>query len=335
MAAGLVVTAILALALWVLGGGEGPEVLPRGIEDVPGGGGPRRFTKLERLVGEQAEGARRPLERSDSASAPTPATSGRWFPVDDTPAPSPEELAALIDDLRDDGIPDNAGSAMRRLIWLMDRDAAREPVTQALTETLDSLDSQQRYFAALVLMKSWVDEPPERLLDVAVDMMCSGRREGPPRGLRDVQRSLWSPRDDSIRFLMREVDRAEGRLLDLLGLYRDDEARFLAAFVLARTDHPEHTDRLAPALIHHMASNRIGGDAVMAMNALMDLDRERVIWWLQSGSQPDDQFHRSKRLLLVALRNDGHVPADVLAEDNVVTSRVHNPVIGWRFRSYD
>jgi hypothetical protein len=335
MAAGLVVTATLALALWMLDGADGPATLPLGIEDVPGGGTPPRVTKLERLVGEPTEGARRPLDPSGSASAPDPAVAGRWFPVDDTPAPSPEALAALIDALRDDGIPDNAGDAMRQLIWLMDRNAAREPVTQALTGALDSLDSQQRYFAALALIKSWVDEPPERLLDVAVDMMCSGRREGPARGLRDVQRSGWAPRDDSIRYLMREVDRAEGRLLDLLGLYRDDEARFLAAFVLARTDHPEHTDRLAPALIHHMASNRIGGDAVMAMNALMDLDRQRVIWWLQSGTQPDEQFQRSKRLLLVALRNGGHVPADVLAEDNVVTSRVHNPVIGWRFRSYD
>ena len=259
--------------------------------------------------------------------------------------PSPDDpafdalLVELLDDLRDDDERFNAQRSMRRLRGLLAVEDGRPRVAEALTAALDSADMQQRYFAATALMNGHRDgrlsDPSERLVAVALDMMCEGRLDGAPWGIRELRRCLEAPQDKAIRFLTVHADRARGRLLRLLDRTSDEEARFLAAYVLATQGRAEDTDRLAPALVNRLVDNDIDGDAVMAMNGLMALDHGRVDWWLQLVDRADEQFVRSKRLLLVALRNGGEVPREVLKRDNVVTRRVLNPVQGWTFRGYD
>jgi hypothetical protein len=333
MAAGLVVLASLLAAIWLVADEGGAQLAhsARAV-DVPGGGVGPRVMLLERAEGRQVPAAGESPRLALAAAPNEPAP--RWFPSGDRPPPSAATIEALLDDLRDDDVRWNAERAVGRLFQLIDDDPPDGPVTLALMQALRSQDLQQRYYAAILLMKSRLPEQPDDLLDVAVDMMCEGRIDGAPWGIRELRRNLHSPQDSAIRYLTDHAEEAQSRLLGLLGRHQDEEARFLGAFVLAHAGLAEHTDRVAPVLISHLVDNDIGGDAVMAMNALMKLDADRVIWWLQSGTQPDEQFQRSKRLLLVALRNDGVVPDAVAAEDNVVTSRALNPLKGWWFRGY-
>ncbi|RKY17380.1 MAG: hypothetical protein DRQ55_15915, partial [Planctomycetota bacterium] len=248
--------------------------------------------------------------------------------------PPAAQLARLLDDLRDDDVRWNAGKAMSQLRRYLERSPAREVVAEALTGALDSTDLQQRYFSAQVLMRAELESPPDRLLAVVIDMMADGELEGAPWAMRQIRRNLFTPQTASIDYMIEHADVAEQRLLGLLGHQRQEEARFLAAFVLASTGHPEHTDRLAPVLISHLADNDWPRDAVMSMIGLMALDRERVIWWLRVSSKPDEQFQRSKRLLLYALRHEGVVPKEMNKRDNVVAPGRSNFVGLWRFHSY-
>lgn len=342
---GSLVVAVLALAWWIVDADLASATTRPALVATVGGGraavmrldgttrGGARPTDGRSLVGGRRDAGPGPLG-DDVAVRPLLADFGPAPAEPDAP-PTASELAALLDDLRDDDVRFNAQHAMWRLRALLQDEVARPAVTAALVDTLDATDLQQRYFAATALMDGGVEDPPDRLLAVAVDMMCEGRVEGSPRGIYELRRCIESPQTKSIRFLTEHVDAARDRLLPLLERTHDEEARSLGAYVLATQGRAEDTDRLAPVLLARLRDNDQRGDAVMAMNALMGLDRERVVWWLQSGHFPDEQFTRSKRLLLVALRNDGEVPWEVARRDNVVTKRVMNPVKGWSFRRYD
>ena len=330
MLAALTLLGSVVAAWWAFSPEDAPALAATVlVRDVPGGG--ERYEtllhepgRLERLLSEPADSQAVADERDALRR-------GRFEPL---PAPDAEQLAGLIAALRDDDIVWNAAKSSNTLRRLLLHGATRDPVLAALVDTLDSMDFQQRYLVAYVLMGDAPPDPPERLIKVAVDMLCEGRLQNGAWGMEEIRRIGYTPQSRAIRFLVDHAEQAEAQLLSVLGRDWDHEARFLASFALAYGGRDAHVDRVAPSLIRQLSDNDIPGDAHMAMNALMKLPPERVVSWLRMSDAYDDQFLRSRRLLILALQNGGDVSERDLAELNAVSSQRQHPLQEWRLGRY-
>lgn len=181
-----------------------------------------------------------------------PATVG-----DVEPAPQPTDVRRWIDDLRDDDIRGNAGSAM---VGLRRAGAAAVPM---LTDALGSIDGQQRHFAALILRD--LDAEP-------VPLLCTVSVEALTREVsRELRATIMVPgATDATRYLARHVAAARPALRFGLGS-GDDQQRFLCAFLLACGGESVDTEQVVRELMSHLGDNRIRGDALMATHGLFRL----------------------------------------------------------------
>lgn len=324
--AALAVAIVLALAVWLLPEG-GPALAASGAVRLPKGRGVPEVVSLPRPPDGPGDGPTLP--------GSLPATRSPLFtqalPEAAQAPPDAATLAALLDDLRDDDVRWNAATATHRLRSLLRGSASRAATEAALLGALGSLDFQQRYFAALVL---WSADPPcvdPRLLRVSVDVLCGGRLVGSPQHLGALRSHLAAPINRAVAFLLEHAEAAEPFLLPVVRQQRDEEARFLAAFVLARGGRTHLADSLVPALIPRLQDNRVDQDAQMAMNALVSLG-DRALWWLQRDHPRDDQHSTCRTLVMERLRAGRDLPTERAAALNVVTRTRHDPLRGWRFR---
>lgn len=175
--------------------------------------------------------------------------------VDDEQDPETlAELDALVAALAQDNTRWNASRAMDRFYDLL-------PIgTAHLERALDSHDQQQRHFAAHLLRRRTESRSP-RLCEVTVEALS---RDPVPGYYRTL---LHRPAIDALRWLASDPVPA---LLPLRrALYsQDEQQQFYTAYVLAicaDTKAPSFTCRV---LIDHLGDNEIGGDALMAANAL-------------------------------------------------------------------
>lgn len=202
-----------------------------------------------------AFGAEAPLERASAPAA---------LPDNPSAKPVRANIAALMEDLRDDAVRFNACRAVSELINLP---AGSMP---ELERALRADDLQLRHFAAIVLrarVASSRAEASARLLEVTVDVLASDICDRVPGLLR---LSGASPEPWAARFLAERARAAKGALeRGLRG--SDPQQRFLCGYLLAQAGLKEHAVQIAYELIGHLNDNDITGDAMMAAHGLFRL----------------------------------------------------------------
>lgn len=246
-----------------------------------------------------------------------------WLPVcfgqRVEPVPTSCELDRLIADLRSDDKRWNATSALGRL------EQMGESVLARLEAALQSDDRQQRQAAASLLIRlfslrdsrsaSTALVPTSRaLLRVCVEGL---RSDNLPRADVPASQQAQYPNDYSeteifnaaagLRFLSRHADEAEDLLIEALSS-SDLQQRFLAAAALGHGRKVCVADRVAKILIPHLRSNRIQGDATIAMIALIRLGpaaEPRIEEARRTAV--DDQQAKLLDVLAAEIRNPGSV----------------------------
>lgn len=153
-------------------------------------------------------------ETEDYVPPPKPVLS------DTVPAEQLSELQQLIENLRDDDIPDNAYEAMWKLATRLPDDKA---TVRILTETLDSDDWQQRQVAGYILSR-WATHSDmsgnRRFLEVMVEALRDEKALGNMHGVTSAENYLCGH---------------SGQAVDLLqnALMSDNQSqRIKAAFLL-------------------------------------------------------------------------------------------------------
>ena len=289
----LAVGTVLLGAWWLLSGGDGQESVALSLSnDVPGGGY-RRLALPDPVEARLPDGlGRQPMELLAPTVVPPVAEQGAPVPL--------EQLHAWIEDLRDDDIPRNAREAADALRPLLRADETDGPVMQALEAALRSDDGQQRFLAAMFLQADGRAAPSGPLLHLSLDMLCAGRLDGDEMTLDAASSARGQgdgPQNTSLHYLVRHGDACAPQLVALLDRPYDEEAQFLAAYVLAMNGRTDLVDRLAPRLIGRLADNMVGADAEMATGALSRLG-DRAQWWLRASPSRDRQHEYKRRKLI-------------------------------------
>ncbi len=200
-----------------------------------------------------------------------------------SPTPDPAEdarllaeIEALIADLADDTIPENATRAHDTFVF--ERRYPRRLLQPALERALYSADHQQRHLAAELVRRlvgfSQYDEndaAPLQLARVSVEALYYDRLPADPHshpgptwtraGRNEASAAAW---------LIRRRDDARRVWPELRSALTaaDGQARFLAAVVLAASGATTDTARLVPILVPHLRDNDIPSDANLAGFAL-------------------------------------------------------------------
>jgi hypothetical protein len=175
------------------------------------------------------------------------------------------EIAALIEDLRDDEIKGNAGRALGAL------GGAGPEVVLPLQRALRSNDYQQRQFAACLLAAREDVPPAQALADVIVEGLGEDLPPGAPRmhGCIDVYTGFDLP--DGFRELLSHraalFALAVPRLMPLLDSL-NPWLRFAAARIFAAQRSEVARERTLAVLLEHLEDNEDDKDARIALPAI-------------------------------------------------------------------
>jgi len=242
-------------------------------------------------------------------------------------------VLGLVDDLRDDGIPGNAGAAMSRLIHMPPGEIP------ALVAALDSHDLQLRHFAAGVLRwrcSQGKAKVPQRLLQVSVDSLRND--------LGPVNRAAFATwvgplSVRSAHFLRDNIQAATPMLLREL-TSTDAQQRFLSAYLLAqgsqvsRRRNTEHVARVAYELVGHLGDNKISGDAMMATHGLFRMGDKALPILIDNRRYLDEQGRKLVDLIRMDLQQPPRTKKDLYSRSAMVrvSQLYHDPAIEYDMR---
>ena len=178
----------------------------------------------------------------------------------------------LLDQLRDDDVRWNATYAGHELLRRMRDDVGRPSRWEAAEERLTSGDRQQEVLVTGLLMRM-VQRQAEAggRLRAPHPVLCERAiawLDGAPT--MKLVPGLMPSRGLCTRVCMIHVT-ALHQELGAIARQVDHRARFRAAFVLGATERTGWSALAAEVLIPHLRSNRIQGDACMALHALKQL----------------------------------------------------------------
>jgi len=226
------------------------------------------------------------------------------------------ELRTLLLDLRDDGVPRNAGWAEDRLREL---GAAAVP---ALLAALPTDDPQQRRYVLRLLLEQGVEPDTDLLTAMS-------------RTLEQDECPHWVFRDDSRA--TRALIRAGPASWDFVrpGLSsRDPQRRFLSAVVLAHTRCPQGADVTVTILAGHLRHNRWRGDAGIASRALFSMGDLAAPHLERLRSMPGLQARRLVALVLSELEAPSRTAEEAYARARRMAPGADGrPLTSWRFRT--
>lgn len=279
----------------------------------------------------ERESMRARLEHSDAAGAGRPPGPEAPVPLRELVSTAPltdPRLASLVDDLRDDGIPGNAGKAMRALI--------RMPPGEIpdLTAALDSGDEQLRHFAAGVLrwrVAANKAEVSQRLLQVSIEAL----RNDLGRVRYDAYGTWVGPLAvKSARFLRDHAAAASAMLFREL-TSTNPQQRFLSAYLLAQggqvsaTRNPDRVARVTYELVGHLADNRVTGDAAMATHGLYRIGDRALPILMDNWRYLDEQGRKLVELIRMDLAQPPRTKKDLYDRSRFVrvSPLYHDPAI--------
>ena len=217
-------------------------------------------------------------------SGPVPtATLRRSVPGDESAPETLAELDELVAALAEDRTLWNASRAIDRLRELL-------PIgTSHLERALDSHDQQQRHFAAYLLRWRTESHSP-RLCEVTVEAL---RRDLIPGYYRTL---LHRPAVDALRWLASDPVPALEPLRRAL-YSQDSQQQFYTAYLLAICADTKAPSFACRILIDHLGDNDIGGDALMATNALYRMGPRALPEIRLARRYADDQASRMLDLI--------------------------------------
>lgn len=276
MGSRVLVGALLAAASVLLGTGlwihqpAPPAALAAPEREEPSGAAPRAVAALAA----EASAARTALREPE----PVPVLA-EVVPEPANPAPlcTPAELAALVEDLRDDTIRFNAGHAL----WILGQ--AGPEVIPLLERALRSSDWQQRQMAGWLLARREDAPASQALADVLVealqeDELPYGTRYEPALGQR-VRATTFVDNRELARHALRH-DAALFRLAEAglaRALYAPEElTRAEAAWLLASHRSGLARTAVVNTLLEHLGDNEVQGDAALALRGLGCLGEEAL-----------------------------------------------------------
>ena len=186
-------------------------------------------------------------------------------------------IAAHIENLRDDDVPDNANTSLRALVELGD------VAIPALEAALSDGDYQMRQYAADALERLGDRYAPSaRFLEVLVEGLAHDALPSTfsydPKSPEHIRMRLLSYVANARRGLHYFRDGPPdltARAMQVLAralTSPDGQQRFLSALILANHEYGQRlTELIAPILVAHLADNRLGCDASSAAPALTAL----------------------------------------------------------------
>jgi len=182
------------------------------------------------------------------------------------------DWAALLDELRDDDVRWNATYAGRELLDRCWDGRISEEQWAAAEARLASGDRQQEILVTGLLMRMVTRsaEPglPSRPLHPVLRQRALAWLDGSPSV--GFYCALNTGRGLATRVCMIHVSELQTELGTIAGQV-GHRARFRAAFVLGATGRTAWSKTVGEALVPHLRSNRIQGDACMALHALKQL----------------------------------------------------------------
>ncbi|MBL8754906.1 MAG: hypothetical protein JNK15_16495 [Planctomycetes bacterium] len=235
------------------------------------------------------------------------------------PAPVPDAtVEALVEALRDDGIPHNGLAAFAELC------AAPNGAIAALTAALGSADVQQRGFAAAILRERCAAGRAlvsDELCAASVDDLRSGHdsflvgTSGYPRA-RSALVLLCGHGQQAAPWLRRALDSG------------DSGQRALAAFALAPHANDVDAARIVRVLAPHLADNEQPGDALFAGHGLFRLGHRGLAALRDWRPFVDAQAASLIDLVVLDVVTPPRSKAELRARGSLhrVTSVYHDPV---------
>ena len=181
-------------------------------------------------------------------------------------------LAELVADLKDDEVRWNATEARRKLAKEWSR------ARGLLEEALDSVDLQQRQYAAELLLPLLKEReaPPDRLMEVLLEAL-EDRHVDQYNSAKVVSLALTESPQDVGRWLRPALQS------------KDTQQRFLCAAILAWRKDVSATGQVCSVLIEHLNDNDFWGDAKTACNALYTLGAPALPFLRGARALADEQ----------------------------------------------
>lgn len=235
----------------------------------------------------------------------------------DQPPVTETRIRELVEDLRDDDVRFNAGSA----VYALQRIGT--PAVPHLIPALQSGDYQFRQFAAHVLRRIDPANTDEQLLRVSVEALQDDEY---PYG--KTQTTFVKNAYSATMYLINHAATAEP-LLDVALGSPDHQQRFLAAYILGMGGRAATIERAAPILIAHLRDNSIRGDAILATAALYRFGLAVMPTLQDALADADPQQEEMLGLLMVDLLNPPRTKADLVARKSLqsITTVVYDPAI--------
>jgi hypothetical protein len=275
---------------------------------------------------------RRVIELPEAAPEPAQATPAesprRWSPPDETT----DQLAAWLDDLRDDDVAWNATRASSNLTYAIRLRDNRDRLRPLAEPLLYSSDRQQRLLVTTLLMR----------LETLASSAGDGRV---PHPLVEQRALEWLARPEELgtncrgltpnafyarTFCLRQGPAMHGRLADKLSS-SDAMERFYAALLLGTQGVDLYASEIAAVLVPHLADNRIEEDALEAAHSLKKLG-PAVLQWLPAVGVDEQQT-----TLLNAVRQEIHQPGSSASTESlweISQSAPYGPVAHYRSKAY-
>ncbi|MEZ6019542.1 MAG: hypothetical protein R3F17_05390 [Planctomycetota bacterium] len=203
-----------------------------------------------------------------------------------------QSMAEYIEDLRDDDVRFNAGSALVALRTLL---PASRPALEAV---LDSDDYQQRQYATFLLLDTVTkpEGPSPKLWRNLVEGL----------GSDEIRDTGWSGdfanATDFAACLLEHGDPAVPHLLEALH-QPNAQRRLLAAAILAWRGDKDHVAQLCEELLPHLNDNQAAGDARIACSALVGIGRPALPFLREASPRLDVQGRELAEYLIAVIHD--------------------------------